>query len=160
MRIGITGDTHSNTRSLRKIVQQAPPVDLWLHTGDHDYDANLLQALSGLKVVRVLGNCDALGSQEAKPDEFLELEGFKLWLTHGHKYIERNERQDMGYWAGVFGADIAIYGHTHVPVQYHYGDILLLNPGSPARPRSSQGPTFAVLELKAGEEPVVEMVKI
>lgn len=159
MRIGITGDTHGSVRAIRQLVQHMPPLDLWLHTGDHAGDANLLEAYSGLKVIRVVGNCD-FGSKEALPDEFLELAGHRLWLTHGHKYIERYEKADIGYWAGQYGVEVAIYGHTHVPLVDNYGEILLVNPGSPSRPRSSFGPSFAVLELKEGQKPQAELFQL
>ena len=33
MRIGITGDTHGSAQAIRRILQQTPPIELWLHTG-------------------------------------------------------------------------------------------------------------------------------
>ena len=42
MRIGITGDTHGSAQAIRRILQQTPPIELWLHTGDYAADANRL----------------------------------------------------------------------------------------------------------------------
>lgn len=159
MKIGITGDTHGNVQAMRKLLQATPPVELWLHTGDHADDANLLATMTKLPVIRVLGNCD-MGTRDAKIDEMLELEGFHVWLTHGHRYIERNERADLGYWAKQLGQDIVIFGHTHVPICEYYGDTLLLNPGSPARPRGGSESCFAVLTLQAGKTPEVEYITL
>ena len=39
MKIGITGDTHGSMQAMRKLLSVTPPVDLWLHTGDHAEDA-------------------------------------------------------------------------------------------------------------------------
>ena len=39
MRIGITGDTHGSAQAIRRILQQTPPIELWLHTGDYAADA-------------------------------------------------------------------------------------------------------------------------
>lgn len=157
MRIGITGDTHRKVQAIRQIVRMAPPVEMWLHTGDHAADANLLHSLSGLPVTSVTGNCDYV-REAFRPDELLELEGFHIWLTHGHKYIDRHEAADMAWWARQLGADIAVYGHTHVPKNEYYGDTLLLNPGSPCRPRGGSQPCFAVLTLNAGEKPQAEFI--
>lgn len=159
MKLGITGDTHGNMQAIRKVLQQAPPVDLWLHTGDHATDANVIQHATNIKTVRVRGNCDLI-DDGALWDEYLELEGYKIWLTHGHKYIEFNPKADMGYWAHQLGQDIMIFGHTHVPLCEQCGDALLINPGSPARPRGGSAPCFAVLTLAAGKTPEVEYFKI
>lgn len=159
MRIGVTGDTHGNLQAIRKILQVTPPVELWLHTGDHAADANALYNATGIPTVRVRGNCDLL-DDGSKYDEFLELEGFKLWLTHGHKYITLHERADLGYWARQLEQDIVVYGHTHVPVFTYYADTLLLNPGSPSRPRGGSKPCFAVLTLQAGEKPQAEFIEV
>jgi len=159
MRIGLVSDTHSNVQVLRKIVQQAPPVELWLHAGDHWQEANVLAQLSGLKVIAVQGNTDSK-SETIKLDEYLELEGFKVWLTHGHRYIEGDVKSSLGFWAKQLDQDICVYGHTHIPMCEYYGDNLLINPGSPARPRGGSEPSFAVLTLNAGEKPVVEFYTI
>ncbi len=159
MKIGITGDTHGSAQALRKILQATPPVELWLHTGDHAEDANVLQSMTGIRTVRVRGNCDSL-HDASKPDEFLELEGFRLWLTHGHKYIKWDEKADLGGWAQQLEQDIVVYGHTHAPVCAYYGGVLLLNPGSPARPRGGSKPCFAVLTLQRGDAPQVKFIDI
>lgn len=158
MKIGITGDTHGSTQAIRRMMQLVPPVELWLHTGDHAEDGNLLHSMSGVPVISVRGNCD-FGS-EVKPDELLELEGFRVWLTHGHKYIERNVQADLGYWAHQLGQEIVVYGHTHVPMCEYYTDTLLINPGSPSRPRGGSEACFVVLTLQEGEAPEVEFIKV
>lgn len=155
MRIGITGDTHGSQPAIRKIVNLAPPVEQWFHTGDYCQDALLLKQLSGLPVTGVLGNCDGL-SKEANVDEILVLEGFRVWLTHGHRYMGHTHVEELAWWAKKLEVDIVIYGHTHIPMNSYYGDILLINPGSPARPRGGSEPSFAVLNLKEGEKPQVE----
>lgn len=159
MRIGLVSDTHSNVQVLRRIVQQAPPVELWLHAGDHWQEANVLAQLSGLKVIAVQGNTDPK-SELVKLDEYLEIEGFRVWLTHGHRYIEGDVRSSLGFWAKQLDQDICVYGHTHIPMCEYYGDNLLINPGSPARPRGGSEPSFAVLTLNAGDKPVVEFYTI
>lgn len=159
MKIGITGDTHGSTQAIRRILQLTPPVELWLHTGDYAADGNLLNNMSGVPVISVRGNCDLLDS-DVKPDELLELEGFKVWLTHGHKYIERNVQADLGYWAHQLGQELVVFGHTHVPMCEHYTDTLLINPGSPSRPRGGSEASFAVLTLDKGKTPQVEFIKL
>ena len=155
MKIGIVSDTHGDLAAVRKIIQLAPPVELWLHAGDHWQDAKVLEELSGVKAIAVQGNTD-LRSEAVKLDEYLELEGFKIWLTHGHKYIEGNVKSSLGFWAKQLEQDICIYGHTHVPMWEYYGENILLNPGSPSRPRGGSKPSFAVLTLLKNDKPCIE----
>lgn len=171
MKIGVTGDTHASLPALRKILSVTPPVDLWLHTGDHAEDALLLQKLSGIRTVAVRGNCDIVANG-AKLDEFLVLEDYKLWLTHGHKYIRWNAQADLAYWARALDQDIVIFGHTHTPLcvfagggnddagNAARGGALLLNPGSPSRPRGGSRPGFAVLDLKKECAPEAEFFQL
>ena len=53
MKIGIIGDTHGSQQAIRKVLQLLPPVELLLHTGDYAPDANLLETLTGLPVIKV-----------------------------------------------------------------------------------------------------------
>lgn len=159
MRIGLVSDTHSNIQVLRKIAQIAPPVEMWLHAGDHWQEANVLAQLTGLKVIAVQGNTDPR-TDEIKLDEYLEFEGFKIWLTHGHRYIEGDARSSLGFWAKQLEQDICVYGHTHIPMCEYYGENLLINPGSPSRPRGGSKPGFAVLTINRGEAPAVEFYKL
>ena len=159
MKLGLTGDTHGDVACIRKIVQLSPPVEKWLHTGDHAEDAAFLESQTGLPVLRVLGNCD-YNSKEANIDEIFVVEGFRLWLTHGHRYMGHTRIAELAWWAKQLDVDIVIYGHTHVPMCQYYGDKLLINPGSPTRPRGGSKPSFAVLTLKEGAKPEVEFIEL
>jgi hypothetical protein len=57
------------------------------------------------------------------------------------------------------GADIALYGHTHI-VDYRIGPPLLLNPGSASRPRDDNRGSFIVMELKAETEPKITIIRL
>lgn len=158
MKIGVTGDTHGSQIIIRRLLANAPAVDCWLHTGDFARDAVYLAKESGLPVTVVSGNCDAFRA-EAKMDEFLPFEGHFVWLTHGHKYL-RIGVEELAFWGERFEADVVVFGHTHVPLISYVGNRLLLNPGSPVLPRSSEGPTFAVLTLKNGIKPQAEIINL
>lgn len=159
MKLGITGDTHGSQTAIRKVLHKAPLVEQWFHTGDYATDGHLLQQLSGLPVTGVIGNCDGM-SQEANVDEILVVEGFRIWLTHGHRYMGHTHIEELVWWAKKLEVDIVVYGHTHIPMNSYYGDVLLVNPGSPARPRGGSAPSFAVMTLKEGEKPFVEFIEL
>jgi hypothetical protein len=146
VRIGLLGDSHGDFRSLNQAVSLAGTVDLWLHTGDFCRDALVLAALTTVPVIMVAGNCD--GRNEAKPDEFVELAGFQLWLTHGHRHGVKQDTQDLASWALRYEADIVVYGHTHQAVDWEQSGIRFFNPGSVSQPRRSNRRTFCLLELQ------------
>lgn len=159
MKIGIMGDTHGDTQVIRKILQMAPPVEMWLHTGDHAEDAYLLEKLAMVPVIKALGNCD-YDPKLANIDEIFAYEGYKIWLTHGHRYMGHTRIGELAWWAKQLEVDIVVYGHTHIPMNEYYGDKLLVNPGSPSRPRGGSKPSFAIMTLNAGQEPKVEHIEL
>ena len=88
------------------------------------------------------------------------LAGQRIWLTHGHRYLHGYQVSELAWWARKLEADIVVFGHTHVPLVKWFGDVLLVNPGSPVLPRSEMGATFAVLTVKEGERPEAEIYKL
>ena len=151
MRIGILGDTHGDTMSMRQAVVAIGAADLWLHTGDFCSDALLVAALAGAPVTAVRGNCDM--HTGTKPDEFIETSGYRIWLTHGHRHGVKQGISDLLCWARRYEADAVVFGHTHHPHIETVGGILLFNPGSAAEPRRGKNRTCGVLEVlpeKAG----------
>lgn len=162
MKIGILSDTHGSLAAIRKVLAAAPPVECWIHCGDFATDANTLHNITGQTVYSVCGNCDAMrGPVEAKPDCYLRLEGFKVWVTHGHQYMgETRKTDELGWWGQSLEQDIVIFGHTHVPLFSQVYGIWLLNPGSPVRPREGSKAGFAVLTLNEGQMPAVEFFEV
>ena len=58
-----------------------------------------------------------------------------MFLTHGHRYQVNFGLQTLEEAARLRGADIAMYGHTHVPMINQGKDVTILNPGSLTLPR-------------------------
>lgn len=159
MIIGITGDTHGRNQALRQILSIAPPVDCWLHTGDYSQDAEFLAYETKLPVYRVAGNTDPIEGR-ANIDEVLNFDNYKLWLTHGHRYMKNYRIDELAWWGRKLEVNIVVFGHTHIPVVKWFGDILLINPGSPILPRDEQGATFAVLSLHNNQKPEVKIIPV
>ena len=162
MKIGIVSDTHGSLPAMRKIAIAAPPVSYWLHGGDYGIDGEYFQDMVSATVRSVAGNCDVMrGPVAAKPDIFLEEEGYKIWLTHGHLYMnETRSVKELAWWGRRLEQDIVIFGHIHVPVFERLNGVWLINPGSPSRPREGSKAGFAVLTLQRGREPQVEFIGV
>ncbi|HWR39007.1 MAG TPA: metallophosphoesterase [Patescibacteria group bacterium] len=148
MRIGVVSDTHGNTRMLRRAVAAAGPVDQWLHAGDYSQDARHLIGWSQVPVTTVAGNCD--GRVDLPLDEYVDVGGKKIWLTHGHRYSVKQDLVDIIWWGGQYEVDIAVFGHTHVPYCQRHGSLLVFNPGSLGIPRFGR-PTYGLLTIDGDE---------
>ena len=160
MKIGIVSDSHGDTQIFEDMlaVPGAAEVEMWLHAGDFAPDADVLAAMTDRSVVRVLGNCDFLvdGVYE---ETTVEIAGHRIFLTHGHCFNVRFDTAMLRAAAREAGADIAVYGHTHVAIE-EQGDVTVLNPGSIARPRDAQRGSFMLVELAAGERPLVNLIRL
>jgi putative phosphoesterase len=147
-RIGLIADTHMPDRLAAlpdSIGAALAGVDLILHAGDVG-ELSVLDTLSAIApVVAVHGNDDTAASQRELPyQQLISLAGLRLLLTHAH-YPNRGDelasrrddswgpklerRAEMGRRAG---AQIVVFGHTHVPLALAWGDVLLVNPGAVA----------------------------
>ena len=151
MRIGILGDTHGDANAVRQSVSAIGTADVWLHTGDFFRDSLLISALTGEEVIAVRGNCD--GHTDAKPDEFVEISGYRIWLTHGHRNAVKQGLSELESWAYRYEADIVVFGHTHQALNETENGILFFNPGSAAEPRRGKNRTCGLIDVlpeKAG----------
>ena len=151
MKIGIGSDTNGDLKALDKVLKQAGPVDLWLHGGDYSQDAPFITAETGIPVYAVCGNCD-LYEDRAAAELVTKQEGFTIAMTHGNRYVRGNDYSRLLYWGQEKQADIVVFGHIHVPVELTEQGILIVNPGSPSRPRNGI-PSFGILTLEKGRKP-------
>lgn len=158
MRIGIMSDSHGDIAAVRRALAVCLPVDVWLHAGDYARDANVLENMARVPVTAVAGNTD--GATTAKWDEFIEISGKKIWLTHGHRYKVKRGTQDLVEWGHQYAVQLVVFGHTHLPHITTNGQLLLINPGSVALPLQGMPPTCAIVEVAAGGKLRPQIIEI
>ncbi len=158
MYIGLISDTHGNWTSIDQALSIAPKMDMWLHMGDCTPDAEYLQSLVDVPVYGVAGNCD-WPTSGTKYERLVEVAEHKIFITHGHNYGVRYTQEYIMEAAESQGADIAVFGHTHV-VEYITGPPLILNPGSAARPRDDQRGSFMIMEINPHIEPKITVIRM
>ena len=161
MKIGIVSDSHGSYSHMDTMLshKEAASVKLWLFAGDIAMDADYLAMVTDKEVIRVAGNNDWPGSR--LPDyETVDIAGHTILLTHGHLFGVNFGLQKLQQAAVDVGADIAVYGHTHVAVEELIDDVLIVNPGSIARPRDASNGSFMVLDLQPDKPPVVKLIRI
>lgn len=77
---------------------------------------------------------------------FVKIAGKKIFLTHGHSYGVYYSLETLETVALQAGCDIAVFGHTHCPVEI-WQKIYFVNPGSLCYPRSVSHLSFAIMQI-------------
>ncbi len=128
LRVAVFSDTHGFVDGMTAAVERECP-DVVLHLGDHDRDAAILRRLfPTLPVFTVCGNCD--GASSAPLSRVVELGPVKAFLTHGHAHGVRRGIDTLVYAAQEAGTQLALFGHTHIPMNTVLGGVQVLNPGT------------------------------
>lgn len=145
----ILSDSHNSRSAIERILRAEPDAGALIFLGDGLRD--LEQALMSFPKTRayaVAGNCD-YGALEPL-DGLAAFEQVVVFYTHGHMYGVKYDLDTLAEAAAARGADVALFGHTHVPYAEQRGKVFLFNPGSCGR--CYTGPdTYGVLQLDAGK---------
>jgi len=148
MRFLVVSDTHGDSSGLLAVLELlGPTVQGLIHCGDGALDVQLvLQQLElRLPVHLVRGNMDT--NPAIPPYRPVWVNQRKLLVAHGHHYLHGDSCALMVAEAKRQAACAFLFGHTHIPAIGMSGNILLLNPGSLSRPRSSWGRSFAIMDV-------------
>lgn len=162
MKIGIFSDSHGDTRAIDQMLAHPETKDVraWFFAGDIAPDAEYLETVTDIPVYKVDGNND--WPAPVLPAVAIEnFVGHRIFLTHGHLLGVSFGRDILRNAAKEEGADIAIYGHTHVAdIDESDPDILVLNPGSVSRPRDSRHGSFMVVEIGKKMKTKVNLIRL
>lgn len=150
MRAIVFSDSHGNYDVLETIVERhREDADLFIHLGDGEREMEYIRyAYPEKKFLFVAGNCD-YGS-EAPDYDVADFGGKKIFLTHGWRFGVKGSLDPIKEEARKFGADILLFGHTHIAETDYDEGLYVMNPGSCARPREG-GPSYGIIDVtKAG----------
>lgn len=145
MRVGVLGDIHGNLDGLKQALRAMGPVDRLLFTGDGYRDLSKVKDSFMYPIVGVSGNCDLYS--EYPVDQFIELEQYRVMLTHGHRYGVKMGLTTIGLAGRERGVDLVVFGHTHLPLITEWEGLKLFNPGTLCRERSFRGVTYGLIEI-------------
>ena len=144
----ILSDSHGSTQAVRRILAAEKDAGAVIFLGDglHDLELALTEAPK-MRVYSVAGNCD-FGALEPL-DGLAAFDSVVIFYTHGHMYGVKYDLDTLAEAAAARGAEVALFGHTHIPLEEQHGTVLLFNPGSCGR--CYTGPdTYGVLTLADG----------
>lgn len=146
MKILVVSDTHSRNQEFIDKVINGERYDMLFHLGDYVEDGQEIARALGVPSYLVRGNGDY--DSNYKLEEVLDIEGNRIFLTHGHLYRIRFDLSNLYYRAREVAADLVVFGHTHVPLNIEKNGLKIFNPGSPSFPRQLKGgKTYGVIDI-------------
>ena len=146
MKILIVSDTHKRLRNFDIALDRVGPVDMLLHLGDVEGNADYIEAAAGCPTYIVSGNNDFFS--DLPKERELRIGKYKVFMTHGHYYYVSAGTETLKQEARARGAQIVLFGHTHRPVIDYTDDVIAVNPGSISYPRQAgHRPSFVMMEL-------------
>lgn len=147
-RLALVSDTHGI--NIDKVSEEIKVRDLdgLVFLGDVYKDGQDLKSKTGLDLIQVLGNNDFYVDGKAPWDYSFNLDGYRIFASHGHKYGVSRGLGKIQEKAEEEGADIVLFGHTHVYTDTRINEVAYINPGSPSLARGlPYERTFAILDL-------------
>ncbi len=161
MKLMIASDIHGSAYYCEKLISafEAESPDRLLLLGDllyhgprNDLPQNyapkrVIELLSSIKdsLLCVRGNCEAEVDQMVLPFPvladyaWLDVNGLRIFATHGHHYGEDNPPP-------MKSGDILLCGHTHVPANRAHDGFTYLNPGSVSIPKENSHHGYMILQ--------------
>lgn len=145
MKLLVLSDSHGMLQFMCDAVEKEHP-DYVIHLGDHDRDAEeLARYYPQLPVTWVCGNCDRFS--DAPQTRTAVYGGKKIFFCHGHTLGVKGGLLRAVYAAREAGADVLLYGHTHIPIHDEADGLTVLNPGACGAKNFFGKPTYGVIEI-------------
>ena len=157
MRLVVISDTHGRSSMISRILYRDTEAKEVFFLGDVVGDAEeVMPEFPDRNFHIVRGNCDYFC--EYPTFDIVEYKGATVYFTHGHKHFVKSGTDNILAAAKGVGADIVLYGHTHVPSVEYKDGIYLINGGSPVLPRGGN-PGYAVIDItESGILPTIKCV--
>lgn len=152
MRLLIFSDAHGSIRGAKEALFAQPQARHVFFLGDGTRDIPALQEeFPDRTFYTVRGNGDLW--DDAPQTDMVEVGGKRVFFTHGHLFGANEEK--MALCARLRGADILLYGHTHVPRTAYLDGLHVVNPGSVTRSRQGAN-SYAVIDIEpSGILPII-----
>ena len=146
MKILVLSDTHGYNENMWRAMEIESPFDVTVHCGDFGEYLDDIRYNADCPVYAVRGNNDYFS--DAPREELFEVSNKKVLLLHGDRDGVYGGYDRIIYKGLEKGADIIMFGHTHIPYIDKQEGIILVNPGSLTYPRQDRHiPTYAVVEI-------------
>ena len=112
MKLLVFSDSHGMPLYMRETLEKHRDVDAVIFLGDGQNDFQMMRALfPNIAFYSVRGNCD-LGCADVPVREILDLDGAKIFCTHGHLYHVKSGLYTVVCAAREAGANLLLFGHA------------------------------------------------
>lgn len=156
MKILIVSDTHGRNSGIEEAIEREKPFARIIHLGDAEGYEDYIEELAGCPLEVVAGNNDRFSY--LPKEKTLLIGDLNIFITHGHYYCVNAGCDGIRREGVRRGADIVMFGHTHMPLIREEGKITLINPGSLSYPRQpGRKPSYIVMETAQGKKPEFEI---
>ena len=152
MKVAVLADTHAPRywkACPLEVARRLEGVDLILHAGDV-CRATVLEELAAFAPVRVvLGNNDTpdVAAWGAPETLRLDLDGLPAAMVHDAGPARGRPRRLRGRFGG---AELVVFGHSHIPLDLAADGVRIFNPGSPTDRRRQPRGTMGLLRVEDG----------
>lgn len=145
MKILVISDSHRRASSIFDAVEAHPEIDHIIFLGDGVDDFEEVGFVYPNKnYYAVCGNCDFTSTLPTS--KIIKLNGKVIYACHGHLHRVKDGYESAISAAKSVGADILLFGHTHIPLSTYYDGVHILNPGSIGKPRNSKS-SYGIIEI-------------
>lgn len=151
MKILLISDVHGDFAKMERIMEENSDCDKSIFLGDFQTDIYVEQELASRFDYVIRGNNDNYGISEN--NLLIELDGVKIFMTHGDKYFSMFsyvDKDKLAVDAKLNGATLALHGHDHKSSISEHNGVTVFNPGSPSYPRFGAGKTYGIIEIENG----------
>ncbi len=145
MRILVFSDSHGRPSAMERVIADQPEASDVLFLGDVLSDIEHLPYLFPDKnFISVAGNNDFYSSEPSS--RLIKLYGKTVFMTHGHTLAVKRGLQELIKTGKRNGADIMLYGHTHIAFCDYIDGMYILCPGSVSRPAAGRA-GYGVIDI-------------
>ncbi|HET9289576.1 MAG TPA: metallophosphoesterase family protein [Actinomycetota bacterium] len=155
MRVAVLSDTHAPRywkACPPEVARRLDGVDLILHAGDVCRAAVLEELATFAPVRAVLGNNDEPDvAAWGAPDTLrldLDLDGLPAAMVHDAGPAAGRPRRLRRRFPG---AELVVFGHSHIPLDLTADGVRIFNPGSPTDRRRQPRGTMGLLRVEDGQ---------
>lgn len=141
MKLVVMSDTHGDTETIEAILNRETDADAFFHCGDSELASND-ELLKDVHIVQ--GDCDWGGAFQESV--VTEVDSERILMVHGHQHAVKESLMQLKYAAEEAGANIVLFGHSHLYGAELPEDLLYVNPGSTTMPRGHRDATYAIIE--------------
>ena len=145
MRLAVISDTHGRAELISRVLLRESEAKEVFFLGDVVSDIEKIIPEFPDRIFHIVhGNCDYFSNYPLF--DIVEYPFATVYFTHGHRYGVKYGTEGLLLSAKGAGANIALYGHTHIASVGYKDGVFLVNGGSLALPRDGK-PSYAVIDV-------------